>query len=503
MEKDEITNKEPDKKGRGTILKTVLGIVLAVVFFASVPLALLGSVFLTPSVYDETYYGQLIHMVRRLNNTEGRKIVFVGNSAMAFGLRPDLIEKEIPGYDAVVFGLYGAIGTKAMIDLSGAGIGDGDIVVLAPEQYAPSLSLAFSGSEMWLAADADYSLLGYLPQDDGDKMIGAFVDYAQRKFSYTSKGKKPETDGVYMQSSFDDEAGNEVGYMTYERPYNTMPFGYDANALISYDPGLFGDGFIDYVNEYAAYVRSVGAEIYYGFAPVNRFGLTDDTTAESIEAFYSYVVEHLDMEIMGHPADYIMDYEWFYDSNLHMNSSGMYAYTRRVVEDIKAQLMLSSDTDIEVPEKPIIPSDGDIEEGDNKDAHCFTYEIRKDEAQGTDIAVITGLTEDGSAKSELTVPASYDGKPVALFEPTVFRDHKKLSSVVISGNIRMIFDGSFSGCTRLREIRLTHKTPCGVGLELFSGTDGFRIYVPASALDVFATHYNWSAYKDYLTGYET
>ena len=66
----------------------------------------------------------------------------------------------------------------------------------------------------------------------------------------------------------------------------------------------------------------------------------------------------------------------------------------------------------------------------------------------------------------------------------------------------MIYDGSFSGCTRLQEIRLLHTVPCGVGTDLFAGTEGFRVCVPASALELFATHYNWGAYKDYLSGYE-
>ena len=115
-------------KKSSKIIRIVSGVALAVIFFAAIPLSLLGSVFLTPSRYDETYYGELTHMVRRLKDTEGKRIIFVGNSAMAFGILPELIRAEIPGYTAVVFGLYGAIGTKAMINLSKAGIREGDIV---------------------------------------------------------------------------------------------------------------------------------------------------------------------------------------------------------------------------------------------------------------------------------------------------------------------------------------------------------------------------------------
>lgn len=488
---------------RRSIVKIALAVVLALVIFASMPLTLIGSVFWTPPRYDETYYGQLAHMVNRIKTTEGRKIVFVGNSAMAFGVRPDIIDREIPGYASVVFGLYGAIGTKAMISLSKAGLSDGDIVVFAPEQYAPSLSLDFSGSEMWFAADADHSIARYLPSEDKNKMTRAFVSYAQSKFAYTSRDARPETDGVYMQSSFDDGDGNEVGYMTYDRPYNVMPFGYDANAIISYDTDIFGDGFIDYVNEYAAYVRSVGAEIYYGFAPANRLGLDDGTTGETLDEFYLYLSERLDMEIMGHPSDYVMDYEWFYDSNLHMNSSGMYAYTRQIVEDLKATLMISTETEIDLPEKPEIPRDGELEESDDVDIDCFTYKLVTDKTQGTEVVIITGLTDAGRAKNELTVPSAYGGKRVILFEANTFKNNSVLSRVVLPDSIGMIYDGSFSGCTRLQELRLKHKTPCGVGTDLFAGTNGFRIGVPSNALDLFATHYNWGAYKEFLRGYET
>ena len=106
-------------------------------------------------------------------------------------------------------------------------------------------------------------------------------------------------------------------------------------------------------------------------------------------------------------------------------------------------------------------------------------------------------------KNSLIVPSSYEGRRVTLFEADVFQGHTRLASVVIPSSIMMIFDGSFSGCTRLQEIRLRHEIPCGVGQDLFAGTDGFRICVPADAVELFATHYNWGAYKEYLVGYES
>ena len=103
-------------------------------------------------------------MYDRLYETEGKKIVFIGNSALAFGLRTDFIKDELPDYKIVNFGLYGAIGTKAMLDLSKDAISEGDIVIVAPERNDQAQSLFFSAENVWLSMDADFSMLFKLPR---------------------------------------------------------------------------------------------------------------------------------------------------------------------------------------------------------------------------------------------------------------------------------------------------------------------------------------------------
>ena len=83
-------NCEKRSMKKSSIIKYFSGTLLALIFFSVLPLTLFGSVFWTPPRYDETYYGELSHMVDRLKETEGKKIVFVGNSAMAFGIRPEI-----------------------------------------------------------------------------------------------------------------------------------------------------------------------------------------------------------------------------------------------------------------------------------------------------------------------------------------------------------------------------------------------------------------------------
>lgn len=378
--------------------KAVIAVTLTVLLSLILPVTLSVAGFCTPAVYDATYYGELRYMVGRLKSAEGKKIVLVGNSALAFGVRTDFLESEFPAYQAVNFGLYGAIGTKTMLDLSKVNIGEGDIVIVVPEQLGQSLSLYFSAENVWMAADGAFGILGQIAKENRAAMAGGYGRFVSDKFSYLSRGTKPTAEGVYAQSSFNDEEGSECGFMTYDRPFNIMPNGYDANNLIRFEPCLAEREFIDYLNDYVAYADGRGATVCYGFAPVNGLALSDGTTEEQIDGWYDFLSKELDCPVLGDPNNYILDYEWFYDNNVHLNSAGMSVYTRRLTEDIKAFLGDSTPTSIALPEKPEVPV-APSADGENGDADCFVYE------DGEGGVIVAALTEKGKGKSELTLPA--------------------------------------------------------------------------------------------------
>ena len=116
--------------------KTILTWLAAVLALLSVPAALLSWGFLLPAQYEDTFMGELKYKVRCLEEAPGPRIVLVGGSGVAFGADSALMERELPGYTVVNFGMYAALGTTVMLDLSQELIRPGDIVVLIPEQHA-------------------------------------------------------------------------------------------------------------------------------------------------------------------------------------------------------------------------------------------------------------------------------------------------------------------------------------------------------------------------------
>ena len=472
---------------------SVITLVSSIALLISIPLTILGVGFLTPAQYDESYYGELPYLFSRLKKAKREKVIFVGNSALAFGVRKDVLEKELLT-DVNLFGLYGAIGTKAMMDLSKVNIGKGDIVVLAPELTEQGCSLYYSAENLWMAIDGHYEILNYVAKEDKQKMVGTFTKFTSEKLKYAIKGEKPSVEGVYMQSSFNDYGGNEIGYMTYYRDYNHLVNGYDSNSMIDFNTDLFDEDFIDYINSYNKFIKKKQAKLYFGFVPMNRMAVTVDQ--EQIETFYSFLDEKLDCPILGKPDNYIFDFEWFYDNNMHLNTDGTFIYNKALVDDLKIVMENTSHTDIHIPEKPTIPVEP-FEEGDNSDTALFEYEEYSTGYR------LCGISEEGKNRKRITLPSTYNDQPVIAFTKDLFNNNKNISEIIIPTNIRAIEDRSFVGCSNLTRLILCQENPnrLKVGMSLLDGAPNCSIYVKENSLNAYQTHYDWTYYKDLIIKY--
>ena len=126
----------------------------------AVPLVLAVWGFLLPAQYRETFPGELAVKCELLaQDAEKTRLVLVGGSAAAFGVDSALLEEQLPQYKVVNFGLYAALGTRVMLDLSEPLLREGDLVVVLPEQQQQTLSDHLGAQTLWQAADGEFSLL--------------------------------------------------------------------------------------------------------------------------------------------------------------------------------------------------------------------------------------------------------------------------------------------------------------------------------------------------------
>ena len=470
---------------------------LLIVLLLLLPIAAVAaSGFLVPAQFEMTFLGEFDDKVERLQNTDGPKIVIVGGSSVAFGVDAELLEQTL-GMPVVNFGLYATLGTKTMLDYSKSAVGEGDIIVIAPEMNAQTYSLYFNAEAMWQAVDGHFSLLRYLASDDIPAMLGGFWDFAASKLSYLRTGTVLDPEGIYNASSFAED-----GFIRYNRTqdYNVMAGGYDAGMMLSFETDMISEDFIEYVNEYVRYAEKKGASVYLGFCPMNEAALDPQMTLEKLEAFTAYLDEAFDCPILGDPNDYLYRSGYFFDSNFHTNSAGATLHTRQLALDLASVLGGELSVDIEVPLEPEIPEEPEDPEEYEYDENeiYFIYQV-------TDFGVyITGVSELGKAQATLTTPVAYDGKKVVAFSADTFAGCEKLTELFVTDNIGQIPDGTFRGAENLEKIHILAEDPndCTVNNVSMLAREGLpessRFYVPAGSYADYITNYFWGPYADYI-----
>ncbi len=474
--------------------KITLSIIIAALLVLIIPVSVLVTTAALPSCYKDSYYAELPAMYQGLKKAKGKKIVVIGNSNVAFGVNSaylgQMLQESGQDYTVCNFGLYGAIGTKAMLELSEAEIKKDDIVLFAPEPYVQSMSNYFSGLEMWRCLDLDFSL--YWPLAEKSAITGAYLSYSAEKFHFAKSGETMGN-GVYAKASFDQN--NDMTQA--QRNYNILPAGYDENTTVDFSKKIWDDDFAEYAKSYYERMKKKGAQMYFSFCPVNRRAALEQ---ESLDDYYDRVSADFGMPILGNPHQYLMDHEWFYDSNFHLNYSGMFARTIQLYTDLMISVFRQTPSwDYSLPEKPV-PEQEDFGDGDNSDADKFTY-VYSENYGGY---LVDSVLPEARNSTELTLPVVYGEEPIVGYSPTAIQGLSSLKKLIVQKNIRMLYNDSFHGCSSLREIYIRQDDPnkIGTGYEVLNGTADCYFYVPKSALAKFYGHYAWGHLADHIKGYE-
>ena len=422
-----------DKRTVRRIVATALAVILAEqVFFLICGFGL-------PVQFGDTFMGELKSKYERLKETSGKRIVLVGGSGVAFDCDSALMDDFFPSYEIVNFGMYAGLGTKAVMDLSENYIHEGDIVILSPEQSEQTFSDYFNGEYMWVGADGAFGMLRDLKSENFEAMLGNFPRFALEKLNYVMKGQKPQTDSIYQKKSFNTYGDIELDTCR----ENILPNGYDVNQKVRFTEDVGQLEFMDYMNDWAKRREKKGAVVWYRYCPVNKLSVED---MDDLAAYDVFLRQKLDFPVIGNPENSLMEAEWIFDTNFHLNQPGKEVNTVQLIRDMKAMLGDDRAVTVELPEKP----------------HRTWGDVSAE-------------TRIWTAKDSET----YQGE----------------ETIVIPENVTQIEDYAFSNCAGLKQIVLEQKDPskCIVGQHLLDGT-GAEILVPQMSVDSYKRNYFWSVY---------
>ncbi|MBO5879649.1 MAG: hypothetical protein J6Q68_03775 [Clostridia bacterium] len=460
-------------------IKIAIAAFLSVIAIISPFVSVLSLALFLPSQFDESFVGALDEKVELLAATEEEKIVIIGGSSVAFGYDSSIIEKyaEMP---VINFGLYAALGTKLMLDLSRPHIKAGDVVIIAPELDAQTLSLYFNSDATLRALDGSPSLYRYVDSEHYFSLLGASWGFLSDKIRYMM-GASPEYSGVYNSKSF-----GERGDITYPRPENTMSLYYDPNTEITLTSDILSSDFVEYLNGYIEELRKVGADVYFEFCPMNSLAVR--SSEEEISAFAEYLKENINCTFIGSIRDYIYDPAYFYDTNFHLNSAGAVMHTVNVTRDLLLELSIPKAVVDTVPAPPPLPEADVRFFDDDENARYFTYEKLTDGSY-----MITGILPEYKNMTELTLPLGYDTYKVSAIGKSAFSG-SSLKKLVIpeNTNINFIANGAFLGASSLSEmwIYYPHEEKIMPPVDFVGTASDFVVYVPEGS--TYSLGYYWS-----------
>ena len=444
--------------------KTLAYILIGALLILLIPGILLVCELSLPDIYGETYYAELAAMTERLYNTEGRKLIVVGGSSVAFGLDGDLLEELLSqgGLEVTVcpYGLYAAVGTSAMLSLSEDALGEGDIVVFAFEPSEEALTTYFGATAFLKCAEASPSMFFRLGSDQQKAAVGNYVPYLQERIACVRSGELPSAQGAYRKDAF-----NENCTMTFDRPGNVMTIGYDTADPVKLDGLAPSDDFVKQVNEYIRKAEKRGAECFMSFAPVNLSAL-DPASEETEERYFEVWNEAFACRTISDPSSYILESGWFYDSNFHLNSAGARLRTILLAGDILAEYGVNSAPYCQLPSMP-------------------ETEETPAETDGNAL-LVSGLTGSGLSAVSLTVPAYSEGLPVVGLTETALSGAELLEELRLPATVEKLSARQFAGCPSLKRVILERtQSPVDLDPEALKGADGVRFFVPEAVFPMY------------------
>ena len=472
------------------ILRLAFSLLGVSLFLLSLPLASYLTLRFSPSVYQETYYGEFLPKYHALEKQkEQRKIVVIGTSSVAFGLDSALVEEELAyaGFDyrCVGYGLYGALGTKLMMDTALPNIGEGDIVLLSPELYPQTLSLYFSGIETLRAIEGNQDIYSCLDNNDKGSLALAVPSFLAEKSGFLLSGTVAPSSGIYAKESFNEKGDMKEGL----RPHNVMD-DYWAGTPMELDMKLFSDDFIEYVHAFSRLLESKKATLRWRLPPMNRIALPTDYKA-SLPSFYEEAGTRLKLQGLGNPFDCVIEENYFFDSDFHLNDAGRRLNSLRLVEELKTEWGSSKPNKNAYPDKPDLPKPEKKEVfGDDSDLAKFVLSYKEGSAS------IVGLKEEGEKAKKLVVPTHEGDTPILYLEALAEKDCA-LEEIRIQRNIGYLRDGIFAHCPNLSKIILEESDPSvlHVGWSLIEESSKARIYVPRGSLSRYRSDYFWGHYS--------
>lgn len=315
-------------------------ILKAIIFSALILSTVFGIIYVQPIDQDK-YLMTLLDKHRLMRTTPQPRMIFVGDSSLAFGLDSAMIKKAT-GYNVVNMGLHGGLGLLYIMDELTPYLRKDDIVVFALD-YTHYMGIGTGDNTLievtiimpWIIKY--YSRENYMP----------FIGHIPLTFQRRLKGLfSPTKEGVGHRRSGFNEYGDNIGHIGLKSDYfkgmdfiaKYVPQARELN-MTRFLPERVNDVIVAYLNRFVSTWEPKGVKIYLAYSPL----LENDRPKQEkmLKSLDKDIRERVHMKVIGSPLNYIYPQKYFFDNEFHMNGEGRELRSKQLVEDLKAEPVLA------------------------------------------------------------------------------------------------------------------------------------------------------------------
>ena len=277
--------------------------------------------------YKLGYQASLVDKIERLESINESKIILVGNSNLAFGIYSDQIEEDI-GMPVVNLGLHGGLGNAYHEEIAKLNINEGDIVIVCHSNYEDEDVI--SDPELaWVTYDYNENVWPIIRKKDYLTMLKAYPAYLRDSYYLWITGRgNLETGDVYSRSAF-NQYGDVIAKDDAEQ-MNTDEFFKENKISV---PSI-NDTCINRLNNLNQYCKDRGATLLIAGYPI-AYGEYSEFSEKDFDVFQSELASRFDGVVISDYSDYFFPYDYFYNTELHLNEKGANARTKQLIKDIK------------------------------------------------------------------------------------------------------------------------------------------------------------------------
>ena len=249
--------------------------------------------------YEGDYQAAMVDKVRRLEETEGEKIVLIGDSNLAFGIDSAMIEEHFHK-PVVNMGMHGGTGEAFNEQAALLNVCPGDLYIVCPSHYDDEDELT-NPLLVWITIENHYQLYPLIRAKDWPGMIAAYPTYLGKcALRWRTRTGNSEMTNSYRRSAF-----NSYGDNYYPRPVSEDNIDFSPVGI-----SAVSDKAVARLNKIYDSLSSRGADMVIAAYPIPEAEGVPDAKAYS--RFEKELEEKLKAPLISEFYNYRLDVSCFY-----------------------------------------------------------------------------------------------------------------------------------------------------------------------------------------------